>query len=90
MWLVLKTRGFVSNSQSPITSYSFNQTFPLQYPPSNFAKHRKWYIPKGLKIMQLVKQLTITVSILVNNFFFSCDGSRDLICIMSDNQIDKK
>ena len=40
--------------------------------------------------MQLVKQLTITVSILVNNFFFSCDGSRDLICIMSDNQIDKK
>ena len=45
--------GFLTSTQSPITSNSFNQTFPSQYP--NIAKLRN-DLPKGLKIMQLVKK----------------------------------
>ena len=45
--------GFLTSTQSPITSNSFNQTFPSQY--LNIAKQRN-DLPKGLKMMQLVKK----------------------------------
>ena len=45
--------GFLTSTQSLITSNSFNQTFPSQY--LNIAKQRN-DLPKGLKIMQLVKK----------------------------------
>ena len=45
--------GFLTSTQSLITSNSFNLTFPSQY--LNIAKQRN-DLPKGLKIMQLVKK----------------------------------
>ena len=45
--------GFLTSTQSPITSNSFNQTFPSQY--LNIANQRN-DLPKGLKMMQLVKK----------------------------------
>ena len=49
--------GFLTSTQSLITSNSFNLTFPLQC--LNIAKQRN-DLPKGLKIMQLVKKIKET------------------------------
>ena len=49
--------GFLTSTQSLITSNSFNLTFPSQY--LNIAKQRN-DLPKGLKIMQLVKKIKET------------------------------
>ena len=49
--------GFLTSTQSLNTSNSFNQTFPSQY--LNIAKQRN-DLPKGLKIMQLLKKITET------------------------------